>query len=233
MWATTCDCPLLFLRGNCTFYPRDSPLICLSLSTNLMRPVCQAWESEKKRSPSHKPSMWSHPETLSRQGVWVVRETYEWAEDKNEKTEEGRVCHETFHSYFPSASCPHLLCFSSGHPSFNSVSLFPLVASCHPQMNSMNSVSSSEDIKPPPGLQNMGNINYQCTSPGGMSKHICAICGDRSSGNVRGGRRRKGKYIHTQITEGNIKDDTLLACICWKGVLCIRVQQSIGHDTSN
>uniref|UniRef100_A0A8C5D2K3 Retinoic acid receptor RXR n=1 Tax=Gouania willdenowi TaxID=441366 RepID=A0A8C5D2K3_GOUWI len=51
-----------------------------------------------------------------------------------------------------------------------------------PQMNSMNNVSSSEDIKPPPGLQNLGNINYQCTSPGGMSKHICAICGDRSSG---------------------------------------------------
>ncbi|XP_075943913.1 retinoic acid receptor RXR-gamma-B isoform X1 [Anarhichas minor] len=51
-----------------------------------------------------------------------------------------------------------------------------------PQMNSMNSVSSSEDIKPPPGLQNLGNINYQCLSPGGMSKHICSICGDRSSG---------------------------------------------------
>ncbi|KAL1022886.1 hypothetical protein UPYG_G00033750 [Umbra pygmaea] len=50
------------------------------------------------------------------------------------------------------------------------------------EMNSMNSVTSSEDIKPPPGLQNMGNINYNCTSPGGMSKHICAICGDRSSG---------------------------------------------------
>ncbi|XP_041696575.1 retinoic acid receptor RXR-gamma-B isoform X2 [Coregonus clupeaformis] len=51
-----------------------------------------------------------------------------------------------------------------------------------PQMREMNSVSSSEDIKPPPGLQNLGNINYNCTSPGGMSKHICAICGDRSSG---------------------------------------------------
>lgn len=51
-----------------------------------------------------------------------------------------------------------------------------------PQMNSMNNVSSSEDIKPPPGLQSLSNINYQCTSPGGMSKHICAICGDRSSG---------------------------------------------------
>ncbi|KAM8890200.1 retinoic acid receptor RXR-gamma-B isoform 1-T1 [Synchiropus picturatus] len=51
-----------------------------------------------------------------------------------------------------------------------------------PQMNCMNNVSSSEDIKPPPGLQNLGNLNYQCMSPGGMSKHICAICGDRSSG---------------------------------------------------
>ncbi|XP_024908915.1 retinoic acid receptor RXR-gamma-B [Cynoglossus semilaevis] len=40
-----------------------------------------------------------------------------------------------------------------------------------PQMNSMNSVSSSEDIKPPPGLQNLGNINYQSTSPGGMKRN--------------------------------------------------------------
>lgn len=47
----------------------------------------------------------------------------------------------------------------------------------------MNSMNSSEDIKPPPGLQNLGNINYQSTSPGGISKHICSICGDRSSGN--------------------------------------------------
>ncbi|XP_063057084.1 retinoic acid receptor RXR-gamma-B isoform X2 [Engraulis encrasicolus] len=49
-----------------------------------------------------------------------------------------------------------------------------------PQMNSMNNVSSSEDIKPPPGLS-LG-LSYQSTSPGGLSKHICAICGDRSSG---------------------------------------------------
>ncbi|XP_035502813.1 retinoic acid receptor RXR-gamma-B isoform X2 [Scophthalmus maximus] len=69
----------------------------------------------------------------------------------------------------PSVSLP-----STPHMNFGQLS--------SPQMNSMNSVSSSEDIKPPPGLQNMGNINYQCTSPGGMSKHICAICGDRSSG---------------------------------------------------
>ncbi|XP_039667928.1 retinoic acid receptor RXR-gamma-B isoform X4 [Perca fluviatilis] len=64
-------------------------------------------------------------------------------------------------------------------PSTPNMNFGPL---CSPQMNSMNSVSSSEDIKPPPGLQNLGNINYQCTSPGGMSKHICSICGDRSSG---------------------------------------------------
>ncbi|KAK3505871.1 hypothetical protein QTP70_019454 [Hemibagrus guttatus] len=52
-----------------------------------------------------------------------------------------------------------------------------------PQMNSLNSVSSSEDVKPPPGLPSLANVSsYQCTSPGSMSKHICAICGDRSSG---------------------------------------------------
>ncbi|XP_066532398.1 retinoic acid receptor RXR-gamma-B [Hoplias malabaricus] len=53
-----------------------------------------------------------------------------------------------------------------------------------PQMNSLSSVSSSEDVKPPPGLPPLGNMNnsYQCNSPGSMSKHICAICGDRSSG---------------------------------------------------
>lgn len=48
-------------------------------------------------------------------------------------------------------------------------------------MNSLNSVSSSEDIKPPPGLAGLGS--YSCSSPGSLSKHICAICGDRSSGN--------------------------------------------------
>ncbi|KAJ8274448.1 hypothetical protein COCON_G00090730 [Conger conger] len=51
---------------------------------------------------------------------------------------------------------------------------------CSPQMSSLNSVSSTEDIKPPPGLAGLGS--YQCTSPGSLSKHICAICGDRSSG---------------------------------------------------
>ncbi|XP_051989750.1 retinoic acid receptor RXR-gamma-A isoform X1 [Xyrauchen texanus] len=52
-----------------------------------------------------------------------------------------------------------------------------------PQMNSLNSVSSSEDIKPPPGLVGLGGVNsYSCGSPGSLSRHICAICGDRSSG---------------------------------------------------
>ncbi|XP_033007235.1 retinoic acid receptor RXR-gamma [Lacerta agilis] len=51
-----------------------------------------------------------------------------------------------------------------------------------PQLNVMNSVSSSEDVKPLPGLQGMGAMNYASTSPGSLTKHICAICGDRSSG---------------------------------------------------
>ncbi|KAL4635948.1 retinoic acid receptor RXR-gamma-B-like isoform X1 [Arapaima gigas] len=47
----------------------------------------------------------------------------------------------------------------------------------------MNSLSSTADIKPPPGLSGLGNPGgYQCTSPGSLPKHICAICGDRSSG---------------------------------------------------
>lgn len=50
------------------------------------------------------------------------------------------------------------------------------------QINSLN-MNSSEDIKPPPGLTPLGNMSsYQCSSPGSMSKHLCAICGDRSSG---------------------------------------------------
>ncbi|KAF7690047.1 retinoic acid receptor RXR-gamma-B isoform X1 [Silurus meridionalis] len=63
-------------------------------------------------------------------------------------------------------------------PSTPAVGFGPLSS---PQMNSLSSVSSSEDVKPPPGLPPLAN-SYQCTSPGSMSKHICAICGDRSSG---------------------------------------------------
>ncbi|XP_018112387.1 retinoic acid receptor RXR-gamma isoform X1 [Xenopus laevis] len=54
-----------------------------------------------------------------------------------------------------------------------------------PPFNILNNVSCSEDIKPPPGLSSLGSPcmnNYSCNSPGALTKHICAICGDRSSG---------------------------------------------------
>ncbi|XP_061115909.1 retinoic acid receptor RXR-alpha-B-like [Conger conger] len=53
-----------------------------------------------------------------------------------------------------------------------------------PQLSSpMNSVSSSEDIKPPLGLNGMMKIPAPPSScPLSLTKHICAICGDRSSG---------------------------------------------------
>ncbi|XP_033271049.1 retinoic acid receptor RXR-alpha isoform X4 [Orcinus orca] len=53
-----------------------------------------------------------------------------------------------------------------------------------PQLNSpMNPISSSEDIKPPLGLN--GVLKVPAHPSGNMAsftKHICAICGDRSSG---------------------------------------------------
>uniref|UniRef100_UPI001CD87B55 retinoic acid receptor RXR-alpha-A-like n=1 Tax=Solea senegalensis TaxID=28829 RepID=UPI001CD87B55 len=56
-------------------------------------------------------------------------------------------------------------------------------SSVSPQLNSpMNSVSSTEDIKPPLGLNGVMKVPAQ---PSGtvlsLTKHICAICGDRSS----------------------------------------------------
>ncbi|XP_056287916.1 retinoic acid receptor RXR-alpha-A isoform X1 [Pseudoliparis swirei] len=56
--------------------------------------------------------------------------------------------------------------------------------SVSPQLNSpMHSISSSEDIKPPLGLNGVMKVPAQ---PSGtilsLTKHICAICGDRSSG---------------------------------------------------
>lgn len=57
-----------------------------------------------------------------------------------------------------------------------------------PQLNSpMNPVSSSEDIKPPLGLN--GVLKVPAHPSGNMAsftKHICAICGDRSSGRPQG-----------------------------------------------
>lgn len=53
-----------------------------------------------------------------------------------------------------------------------------------PQLSSpMNPVSSSEDIKPPLGIN--GVLKVPAHPSGNMAsftKHICAICGDRSSG---------------------------------------------------
>ncbi|XP_041098876.1 retinoic acid receptor RXR-alpha-A isoform X1 [Polyodon spathula] len=47
----------------------------------------------------------------------------------------------------------------------------------------MNPVSSSEDIKPPLGLNGVMKVPaHPSMSPLSLTKHICAICGDRSSG---------------------------------------------------
>lgn len=53
-----------------------------------------------------------------------------------------------------------------------------------PQLNSpMNPVSSSEDIKPQLGLNGVMKVPAQPSSTAlSHTKHICAICGDRSSG---------------------------------------------------
>uniref|UniRef100_V9KUT8 Retinoic acid receptor RXR n=2 Tax=Callorhinchus milii TaxID=7868 RepID=V9KUT8_CALMI len=53
-----------------------------------------------------------------------------------------------------------------------------------PQMNSpMNSVSSTEDVKPPLGINGVLKVpQHSVGSPISLTKHICAICGDRSSG---------------------------------------------------
>lgn len=47
----------------------------------------------------------------------------------------------------------------------------------------MNSVSSTEDIKPPLGLNGVKKFPAQPSGTAlSLTKHICAICGDRSSG---------------------------------------------------
>ncbi|XP_064027085.1 retinoic acid receptor RXR-alpha isoform X2 [Pogoniulus pusillus] len=53
-----------------------------------------------------------------------------------------------------------------------------------PQLNSpMNPVSSSEDIKPPLGLNGVLKVPaHPSGTMASFTKHICAICGDRSSG---------------------------------------------------
>jgi hypothetical protein len=57
----------------------------------------------------------------------------------------------------------------------------------------MNPVSSSEDIKPPIGLN--GVLKVPAHPSGNMAsftKHICAICGDRSSGRAAGSGEGRG-----------------------------------------
>ncbi|XP_060754145.1 retinoic acid receptor RXR-gamma-A isoform X2 [Neoarius graeffei] len=44
----------------------------------------------------------------------------------------------------------------------------------NPQMNTLD---ASRDVKPPANISS----SYQCISPGFLSKHLCSICGDRSS----------------------------------------------------
>ncbi|KAM6458074.1 retinoic acid receptor RXR-gamma isoform 2-T2 [Liasis olivaceus] len=51
-----------------------------------------------------------------------------------------------------------------------------------PQSSIMNSTGSSEDTKLLPNFQRMGAMNYASPSLGSLTKHVCAICGDRSSG---------------------------------------------------
>lgn len=55
------------------------------------------------------------------------------------------------------------------------------------QLNSpMNSVSSTEDIKPPLGINGVMKVPAQPSGTSlSLSKHICTICGDRSSGELQ------------------------------------------------
>uniref|UniRef100_A0A8C2ESR1 Retinoic acid receptor RXR n=1 Tax=Cyprinus carpio TaxID=7962 RepID=A0A8C2ESR1_CYPCA len=71
------------------------------------------------------------------------------------------------------------LCSPSGSMPTTSNMGYGALNSPQESMNTID-VTSSEDIKPPPGLVGLGG--YPCSSPGSLSKHICAICGDRSSG---------------------------------------------------
>ncbi len=63
----------------------------------------------------------------------------------------------------------------------------------------MNAISSSEDIKPPLGLNGVMKVPSQPTGTSlSLIKHICAICGDRSSGDT---------HKHTHTLEYTYLDD--------------------------
>ncbi|XP_061466309.1 retinoic acid receptor RXR-gamma-like [Rhineura floridana] len=85
------------------------------------------------------------------------------------------------------------------------------------QLNVMKGVSSSEDVKPLPGPQRMG------TSPESLTKHICTICGDRSS----------GKHYRVYSCEGGkgffkqtIRKDLIYTCRDNKDCLIYKHQQN-------
>lgn len=85
----------------------------------------------------------------------------------------------------PLEACPLLvppvLCLSDTAPCPQS-QLSPVLVP--PQLNSpMNSVTSTEDIKPPLGLNGVLKVPaHPSGTMASFTKHICAICGDRSSG---------------------------------------------------
>ncbi|KAK2120580.1 hypothetical protein P7K49_001966 [Saguinus oedipus] len=68
----------------------------------------------------------------------------------------------------------------------------------------MNPVSSSEDIKPPLGLN--GVLKVPAHPSGNMAsftKHICAICGDRSSGHTEASREEAAADGKVSIGAGS------------------------------
>ncbi|XP_060054174.1 retinoic acid receptor RXR-gamma isoform X2 [Erinaceus europaeus] len=59
----------------------------------------------------------------------------------------------------------------------------------------------SEDIKPLPGLPGVGGMSYPSASPSSLVKHICAICGDRSSA-VQEERQRSRERAESEVECG-------------------------------
>ena len=94
------------------------------------------------------------------------------------------------------------------------------------KLNVVNSVSISEDIKPLPGLPGIGNMNYPSTSPGSLVKHICAICGDRSSGMYRGRHPSQMPYATGVPEKTPVLLPTWLPCTQWEKKESLRMIQA-------
>ncbi len=93
------------------------------------------------------------------------------------------------------------------------------------QMNCLN-VNSSEDIKPPPGLAPLSNMSsYQCSSPGSLSKHICAICGDRSSGTTTQGCLGVAFCFGLEVNARyiSISSEVQHGCVCREALWCLQL----------